>query len=63
MKRDLQMNHLDKLCSMEDLTEIFYKIEEIYQYHKQFVSNLTSKLENWTDEQEVGPIFKELVSF
>ncbi|XP_033748083.1 LOW QUALITY PROTEIN: active breakpoint cluster region-related protein-like [Pecten maximus] len=63
-KRKLQMScETNPLCSFEDLTTIFYKVEDIHVHHKTFVSSLKEKVDQWSDDQEIGRIFKELIVF
>ncbi|XP_021361424.1 active breakpoint cluster region-related protein-like isoform X2 [Mizuhopecten yessoensis] len=63
-KRKLQMGcETNPLCSFEDLTTIFYKVEDIHVHHKTFVSSLKEKVDQWSDDQEIGQIFKELIVF
>lgn len=66
IKRNLQTKSLQehcRMCPLEDLSTIFYKVEEIKQYHQTFVQSLQEKVNNWSDEQKIGEIFKELVSY
>lgn len=49
------------MLPLEDLSTIFYKIEDIKQYHQTFVDQLEEKVDTWSDDQEIGHIFKELV--
>ena len=46
----------------QDITTIFYKMDEIYQIHKEFVDELTEKVNNWSDEQRIATAVKRLVS-
>lgn len=63
-KRKLQMGfEKNPMCSIEDLTTIFYKVEDIHVHHKKFVTSLKEKVDQWSDEQEIGRIFKELIVF
>lgn len=47
---------------MEDVTTMFYQVEEIHVQHSNFVSKLQAKVDAWSDTQKVGDTFKELVS-
>ena len=49
--------------SMEDITTIFYMMDQIYQKHKEFVDSLKEKVENWSDEQTIGESFKLMVQY
>ncbi|KAL5017150.1 hypothetical protein ScPMuIL_006739 [Solemya velum] len=51
------------LISLEDVTTIFYKVEDIYKHHQGFVQDLQNKLQNWSDEQQIGKTFKVLVLY
>ncbi|XP_069135362.1 active breakpoint cluster region-related protein-like [Argopecten irradians] len=63
-KRKLQMSfETTPLCSVEDMSTIFYKVEDIHVHHKTFVSSLKEKVDQWSDNQEIGRIFKELIVF
>ncbi|XP_060085626.1 active breakpoint cluster region-related protein-like [Ylistrum balloti] len=63
-KRKLQLGcETNPMCSFEDLTTIFYKVEDIHVHHKSFVSSLKEKVDHWSDDQEIGKIFKELIVF
>ncbi|XP_071180884.1 active breakpoint cluster region-related protein-like isoform X1 [Mytilus edulis] len=66
IKRNLQTKSLQehcRMCPLEDLSTIFYKVEEIKQYHQTFVQSLQEKVNNWSDEQKIGEIFKELTFY
>ena len=47
--------------SMEDITTIFYMMDQIYQKHKEFVDSLKEKVEHWSDDQTIGESFKIMV--
>lgn len=49
--------------TMEDITTIFYMMDQIYQKHKEFVDSLKVKVEHWSDEQTIGESFKIMVCF
>lgn len=66
LKRKIQ-NQITNLretpvCSMEDVTTMFYQVEEIHVQHSNFVGKLQAKVDAWSDTQKVGDTFKELVS-
>ena len=64
-KRFLQMQVASDSASkisMEDITTIFYMMDQIYQKHKEFVDSLKEKVENWSDEQTIGESFKIMVN-
>ncbi|KAK3083859.1 hypothetical protein FSP39_004234 [Pinctada imbricata] len=68
LKRKLQEEVTDlrqssKICSMEDVTSIFQHIEEIHKQHTNFVNGLQDKVTNWSDNQQIGETFKELVVY
>lgn len=65
-KRFLQMQVASDSASkisMEDITTIFYMMDQIYQKHKEFVDSLKEKVENWSDEQTIGESFKIMVLY
>lgn len=49
------------MCLMEDVTTMFYQVEEIHVQHGNFVEKLQAKVDTWSDTQKVGDTFKELV--
>ena len=49
--------------SLEDITTIFYMMDQIYQKHKEFVDSLSEKVKDWSDEQTIGESFKIMVLF
>ncbi|XP_061162792.1 active breakpoint cluster region-related protein-like isoform X2 [Saccostrea echinata] len=51
------------MCSMEDVTTIFYQVEEIHVQHGNFVEKLQAKVDAWSDIQKVGDTFKELIVY
>ena len=50
------------LIAVEDVTTIFYKLDDIFQIHKEFVDDLEKKVTTWSDDQNIGDTFKTLVS-
>uniref|UniRef100_K1Q4J2 Active breakpoint cluster region-related protein n=1 Tax=Magallana gigas TaxID=29159 RepID=K1Q4J2_MAGGI len=67
LKRKIQ-NQITNLretpvCSMEDVTTMFYQVEEIHVQHSNFVSKLQAKVDAWSDTQKVGDTFKELIVY
>lgn len=51
------------VCSMEDVTTMFYQVEEIHVQHSNFVGKLQAKVDAWSDTQKVGDTFKELIVY
>ncbi|XP_048751812.2 active breakpoint cluster region-related protein-like isoform X3 [Ostrea edulis] len=51
------------MCSMEDVTTMFYQVEEIHVQHGNFVEKLQAKVDAWSDTQKVGDTFKELIVY
>ncbi|XP_062579813.1 active breakpoint cluster region-related protein-like isoform X2 [Saccostrea cucullata] len=51
------------MCLMEDVTTIFYQVEEIHVQHGNFVEKLQAKVDAWSDTQKVGDTFKELIVY
>lgn len=49
------------LIAPEDVTTIFYKMDEFYTIHKTFVSELEAKVKNWSDDQQIAEAVKKLV--
>ena len=43
------------------LDEIFYQIPEILESHEHFLDEVTSRVEEWNDEQIIGDIFSTSV--
>ncbi|XP_060576967.1 active breakpoint cluster region-related protein-like [Ruditapes philippinarum] len=51
------------LMPLEDITTIFYKMDDFFQIHKEFVEELGKKVMNWSDEQRIAEAVKKLVGF
>ncbi|KAH3857558.1 hypothetical protein DPMN_100168 [Dreissena polymorpha] len=51
------------LIDPEDVTTIFYKMDEFYTIHKTFVSELEAKVKNWSDDQQIAEAVKKLVGY
>ena len=51
------------MISLKDVEVIFLKIPDFYENHCQFSKRLTPKVENWSDDEKIGDILKELVSY
>ncbi|XP_052270328.1 active breakpoint cluster region-related protein-like isoform X21 [Dreissena polymorpha] len=51
------------LIAPEDVTTIFYKMDEFYTIHKTFVSELEAKVKNWSDDQQIAEAVKKLVVY
>ena len=51
------------MISLKDVEVMFLKIPDFYENHCQFSKRLGPKVENWSDEEEIGDILKELVSY
>ncbi|XP_052798949.1 uncharacterized protein LOC128230579 isoform X2 [Mya arenaria] len=49
--------------ALADVTTIFYKIDDFYQIHKEFVHELEAKVKAWSDRQEIAYIVKKLVFY
>lgn len=48
--------------SPQDITTIFYKMDDFFQIHKEFVDELTEKVKKWSDDQRIAEAVKRLVS-
>ncbi|CAH1801983.1 unnamed protein product, partial [Owenia fusiformis] len=46
------------MISEEEISIIFHKIPELFKSHKAFVEDLEPRVENWSDSQKVGEVFK-----
>jgi len=49
------------VITLEDITTIFYKMDDFYQIHHEFVSEMNKKVQNWSDDQEIADDVKKLV--
>lgn len=50
------------VLTMEQIETIFYKIQDIYEIHKEFYDALFSNIQQWDDMVTVGHLFQKLVS-
>ncbi|XP_053375064.1 breakpoint cluster region protein-like isoform X2 [Mercenaria mercenaria] len=51
------------IMSLEDITTIFYKMDDFFQIHKEFVEELTAKVKDWSDLQRIAEAVKRLVVY
>ncbi|KAL4224066.1 hypothetical protein ACF0H5_017523 [Mactra antiquata] len=51
------------VIALEDVTTMFYKMDDFYHIHKEFVEQLTEKLKNWSDDQTIAEAVKQLVVY
>lgn len=49
------------VIALEDVTTIFYKMDDFHHIHKSFVDELEAKLKNWSDDQQIAEAVKQLV--
>jgi len=49
------------VITLEDITTIFYKMDDFYQIHHEFVTEMNKKVQNWSDDQEIADDVKKLV--
>lgn len=50
------------VLTMEQIETIFYKIQDIYEIHKEFYDALFPNIQQWDDKVTVGHLFQKLVS-
>lgn len=50
------------VLTMEQIETIFYKIQDIYEIHKEFYDALFSNIQQWDDMVTVGHLFQKLAS-
>uniref|UniRef100_A0A4W4EPQ9 Active breakpoint cluster region-related protein n=1 Tax=Electrophorus electricus TaxID=8005 RepID=A0A4W4EPQ9_ELEEL len=50
------------VLTMEQIETIFYKIQDIYEIHKEFYDALFPSIQQWNDRVTVGHFFKKLAS-
>lgn len=50
------------VLTMEQIETIFYKIQDIYEIHKEFYDALYPNIQQWDDKVTVGHLFQKLVS-
>lgn len=50
------------VIALQDVTTIFYKMDDFHHIHKEFVDDLEDKLRHWSDEQQIAEPVKKLVS-
>ncbi|XP_053341913.1 active breakpoint cluster region-related protein isoform X1 [Clarias gariepinus] len=50
------------VLTMEQIETIFYKIQDIYEIHKEFYDALYPNIQQWDDKVTVGHLFQKLAS-
>lgn len=50
------------VLTMQQVETIFYKIQDIFEIHKEFYDALLPSIQQWDDRVTVGHLFKKLVS-
>jgi hypothetical protein len=50
------------ILSTHDFNKIFFKIEELFEIHDKFYSDLELRVSNWNFRQIIGDLFLCLVS-
>ncbi|XP_066514692.1 active breakpoint cluster region-related protein isoform X4 [Hoplias malabaricus] len=50
------------MLTMEQIDNIFYKIQDIYEIHKEFYDALFPNIQQWDDKVTVGHLFQKLAS-
>ncbi|XP_060768253.1 active breakpoint cluster region-related protein isoform X3 [Neoarius graeffei] len=50
------------VLTMEQIETIFYKIQDIYEIHKEFYDALFPNIQQWDDKVTVGHLFQKLAS-
>lgn len=51
------------VLTIQQIETIFYKIQDIYEIHKEFYDNLCPKVQQWDSQVTMGHLFQKLVSF
>lgn len=50
------------VLSMSQIETIFYKIQDIFEIHKEFYDALLPNIQQWDEKVTVGHLFQKLVS-
>lgn len=50
------------VLTIQQIETIFYKIQDIYEIHKEFYDNLCPKVQQWDSQVTMGHLFQKLVS-
>nr|XP_014346073.1 PREDICTED: active breakpoint cluster region-related protein [Latimeria chalumnae] len=50
------------VLTIQQIETIFYKIQDIFEIHKEFYDNLCPKVQNWDNKMTVGHLFQKLAS-
>lgn len=50
------------VLALSDIDTIFYGIPELHMAHKFFVRELEPRVSNWSADQQIGEMFRTLVS-
>ena len=51
-----------QVLSLSEFNKIFYKVEELYNIHSKFYSDLEVRVSNWSVRHIIGDLFLSLVS-
>lgn len=51
------------VLTIQQIETIFYKIQDIFEIHKEFYDNLYPNIQQWDNNLTVGHLFQKLVSF
>lgn len=50
------------VLTIQQIETIFYKIQDIYEIHKEFYDSLCPKVQQWESKVTLGHLFQKLVS-
>ncbi|KAK2110435.1 hypothetical protein P7K49_010181 [Saguinus oedipus] len=50
------------VLTIQQIETIFYKVQDIYQIHKEFYDSLCPKVQQWDSQVTMGHLFQKLVS-
>nr|KAF6454414.1 ABR activator of RhoGEF and GTPase [Rousettus aegyptiacus] len=50
------------VLTIQQIETIFYKIQDIYEIHKEFYDNLCPKVQQWDSQVTMGHLFQKLAS-
>lgn len=50
------------VLTVQQIEIIFYKIQDLYEIHKEFYDSLCPKVQNWDSGVTLGHLFQKLVS-